>query len=247
MTQARLLLCTLIVAACKSTPAGQAADGSVPVTDAGGDVPAVHDGAADLADAAAPDLADVAPPACPKEAPVPQAYPFTPIACSLRDLSAHLDCPYDITSGRFQGCHADFQCVCVSSQMLGVPPTCTWSPKTAYQCPDAGSPDASADAGPFACGSHTCAPGQYCVTRGGGPPPQCFPHADGGACPRGTKEGCQFSPFTGCEEVREPSFDCESLPASCPSQEPCDCICHLAPGPMGGCFLTGRQLSCQYP
>ncbi|HXU80881.1 MAG TPA: hypothetical protein VN914_05755, partial [Polyangia bacterium] len=132
------------------------------------------------------------------------------------------------------------------------PPTCYWSPQTGYQCPDAGAADAAAadaaDAGPIACGSMTCAPGQYCVSRGGGPAPRCFPYTDGGACPPKTRAGwCYFPPGAGCEEVQEPSFQCETLPASCATQEPCDCLCHLRPLPAGGCFVSGRQLSCQYP
>jgi hypothetical protein len=113
---------------------------------------------------------------------------------------------------------------------------------------DSGRLDAMSDAGPFPCGSSTCAPSQYCVSRTGGPAPRCFPHADGGGCPAHTTDGCSFPPATGgCQEVMEPSFSCQSIPASCTDQEPCRCICSLAPGPMGGCFLTGRQLSCNYP
>jgi len=111
---------------------------------------------------------------------------------------------------------------------------------------DAGQ-DAMDDAGPIPCGSSTCAPGQYCISKSGGPAPRCFPHPDGGSCPAHTTEGCTFPPGPGCQEVPEPSLSCEALPPSCVAQEPCRCLCYLAPGPIGGCFINGRQISCNYP
>jgi hypothetical protein len=189
--------------------------------------------------------ADATVPACPREAPVATKTPFTPVACTVADNGAHLVCPFEIAAGPLRGCHAAFQCVCVSSQMLGVPPTCTWGPDMGgYQCPDAGMPDV----GPLRCGSATCAPDQYCVSRAGGPAPRCFPHPEAGGCPPGTREGCSFPVFQrGCEEVRQPSFQCESIATSCAAQEPCRCLCSLNPGPTGGCFVNGRSLTCSYP
>jgi hypothetical protein len=113
--------------------------------------------------------------------------------------------------------------------------------------PNAAGQDATIDVGPLPCGSSTCAPGQYCVSKSGGPAPRCFPHPDGGGCPAHTTEECSFPPGPGCQEVPEPSLSCESIPPSCAAQEPCRCLCFLAPGPVGGCFITDRQLSCNYP
>lgn len=254
MTRSPVLL-FLLVAACKSAPAGHAGDGGP--ADAVAQDP---DSAARPADATALDTqrpnpkdgalgdrADAAAPACPRDPPVPRVYPFTPLACPIEASAGHLLCPYDVTSGRLAGCHVEYQCLCVSSQQPNVPPTCSWNPGQSIECPDAGVPDAAGDAGPIACGASTCPPDQYCVTSGGGPAPRCFPHLDGGACPGHTREGCSYPPGPGCEEVREPGYECRGLPAACAAQEPCDCICHLAPGPAGGCFVTGRQVSCEYP
>src|SRR5262245_46616727 len=59
-----------------------------------------------------------------------------------------------------------------------------------------GGSDAAADADAgmaVKCGTATCTGGQLCVhppTSVGGPPPQCLPATDAGACPAGT----QFEP-----------------------------------------------------
>ena len=106
----------------------------------------------------------------------------------------------------------------------------------------------AADAGALECGARTCAPDQYCVTIHGGAPPQCVPRADGGACPPGTRLGCSL-PQTGfpCEVVREPLPRCEAISPACAEQEPCRCLCRLAPGPGGGCVASGRSVACYYP
>src|SRR6185369_18007343 len=56
---------------------------------------------------------------------------------------------------------------------------------------DAGGKDADASPpppadGPFACGSQTCSPVQYCLHPCcGGPQPACEPMPDSGVCPAG--------------------------------------------------------------
>jgi hypothetical protein len=109
-------------------------------------------------------------------------------------------------------------------------------------------PDVASDAR-FACGSMTCAPGQFCVTGGGGPAPECFPRADGGACPPDTTPGCEYpqGPGRDCQEIRVRGYRCVDLPASCAAQEPCACICMFTPGSGEECLVNGPQVDCEYP
>jgi hypothetical protein len=79
----------------------------------------------------------------------------------------------------------------------------TWSVSiTDVYCPpaDSGGPP-PADA-PFACGTKTCGPNQYCLQPCcGGPAPQCQPADDAGGCPAGFHPGvCSGSAGQGCVE-----------------------------------------------
>ena len=75
-----------------------------------------------------------------------------------------------------------------------------------------GTTDAGDDApppadGPFACGTQTCGPTQYCIHPCcGGAPPACIEKPEGGSCPAGYHDGCSYG---GCAGV------------SCCEMDPC--------------------------
>jgi hypothetical protein len=80
--------------------------------------------------------------------------------------------------------------------------------------------DAGVDiSGPYACGSITCGPGEYCVHPccGGDAPLPCTPMPDSGMCPVGTHaEYCRSLSAQGC--VDDP---CKPPPPYCEKWQYC--------------------------
>lgn len=90
-----------------------------------------------------------------------------------------------------------------------------------------GPPPADA---PFACGSTTCEPTQFCIHPCcGGPQPLCMPVPDGGTCPSGWHSGC--SSFGQCSN---PSACCEMDPCAPPPP-------YCSAATFGGCLAEGRD------
>jgi hypothetical protein len=91
--------------------------------------------------------------------------------------------------------------------------------------------------GPFACGSETCSPTQYCIHPCcGGAPPLCQDKPDGGGCPRGFHEGCSGGVGVGsctgpdcCEAdpcQPPPPYCADSPESGCdPQQRDCVLLC----------------------
>lgn len=85
--------------------------------------------------------------------------------------------------------------------------------------------------GPFACGTDTCAPNQYCINPCcGGAAPACFAKPDGGTCPAGTHDGCSPPVFGTCTG------------GNCCQEDPCTPPpSYCADQPPAGCLLQGRS------
>jgi hypothetical protein len=82
--------------------------------------------------------------------------------------------------------------------------------------------------GPFACGSSTCSPTQFCLhsCRGDDPGPSCFP---GNTCPSG------FTSASGLPGACDGGVSCQPGPPqpTCVDQEPCT--------PGNFCIVQGRD------
>jgi len=107
---------------------------------------------------------------------------------------------------------------------------------------------ASATDARFACADAACEADQYCISVYPGVRPRCLPRESNGACPPGTRQGCD--PGTsydggGCMDDY-PIRTCQSLPSTCTSGDPCICLCGLASSG-GGCTNTGKLILCAYP
>ena len=109
---------------------------------------------------------------------------------------------------------------------------------------DAGCSDGSGCGAPVPCGGATCVPGDYCVTRIGGTAPRCFPRADGGGCPAGTREGSCTVGAGPCVEITSNS-SCSAL-SGCASADLCKCFCDFG-GAQCGANTATHQVSCALP
>jgi hypothetical protein len=97
--------------------------------------------------------------------------------------------------------------------------------------------DASGDApppadAPFACGSETCAPTEYCIHPCcGGAPLPCFSKPEAGTCPEGSREGCSFPGSGTCTDF-----------VNCCQPNPCTPPAPYCSGETeSGCLLQGRD------
>jgi hypothetical protein len=128
----------------------------------------------------------------------------------------------------------------------------TGGPDATVQCPIGTAPDAGTTCvesgpppadGPFACGSQTCAPSQYCVMPCCEGPIVCTPPLDGGACPPGWARDTRL----GCTEPGDGGPGCIQECFVTPPQPYClDDLRQVdASGGAGfGCPLYGRTLTC---